>query len=105
MSQQEIKEITRKENIFFRKHALLRMQKRQITVEEVKEALLNGEVIEVYPNDTPLPSKLILGWTNRKRPLHIVTAIDKEQKAIWIITVYEPSLELWTSDFKQRRKS
>jgi len=100
----KLKELAEKEQIFFRKHALLRMQERQIKVKEVKEALLNGQIIEIYPEDTPLPSKLILGWTVERRPLHIVLAIDKKQQAIWVITVYEPSLEIWAQNFRQRRK-
>ncbi len=29
---------------------------------DVREVLTSGEVIESYPDDTPYPSRLVLGW-------------------------------------------
>jgi hypothetical protein len=38
------------------------MVERNITATDVREVLANGEVIETYPDDTPYPSQLVLGW-------------------------------------------
>lgn len=35
----------------------------------------SGEMIADYPNDTPYPSCLVLGFV-QGRPLHLVTAVD-----------------------------
>ena len=39
--------------LVFRVHALRRMARRGISVDEVREALRSGEIIEAYPDDTP----------------------------------------------------
>ena len=69
---------------------------------DVKRAIQTGEVIENYPEDTPYPSKLMLGWCE-SRPLHIVVAENKADQEIIIVTVYEPSLDFWEADFKRRK--
>ena len=59
-------------------------------------------VIKEYPNDTPYPSRLILGYDGN-RPIHVVSAYDHNDDIEYIITVYEPDTQLWTSDFTKRR--
>jgi hypothetical protein len=79
------------------------MMERGISRDEVKQALLDGELIEEYPNDNPFPSGLILGFIN-EIPLHVVLGIDKETNYCYIITAYWPDLEYFESDYKTRRK-
>ena len=49
------------EKITYRLHAVQRMFERKVSIEEVRYVLETGEVIEEYPDDTPYPSRLILG--------------------------------------------
>ena len=63
--------------LIFRVHAIQRMYQRSIKLEDVQIILKTGEVIEEYPNDTPYPSRLILGWCGN-RPLHTVVADNIE---------------------------
>jgi len=78
------------------------MLERQIAVEEVEAVLGAGEVIEDYPNDTPFPSRLVLGWTG-SRPLHVVIASNLRENEDIVITVYEPESAQWQPDFRRRR--
>ena len=48
-------------SLVFRIHAIQRMFERSVTRADVREVLATGEVIEQYPDDTPYPSRLILG--------------------------------------------
>ena len=89
--------------IIFRVHAVQRMFERQINADDVKLVLETGEMIENYPDDTPYPSRLLLGWIS-KRPLHVVVAENRLDKESIIITVYEPDSELWEPDFKRRKQ-
>lgn len=97
----KIKELCRAERIEFSRHVADRMFQRNITADEIVEAILNGTIIEEYPEDYPYPSCLILGITLKKRVLHIVigAAADK----IWIITAYAPDTDKWNSDFTVRK--
>ncbi len=91
-------------HLVFRPHAIQRMFERRIGRDEVRNVLDQGEVIEAYPDDRPFPSRLVLGW-DELRPLHVVAARNEEENETIVITVYEPELDKWESDFKRRRKS
>ena len=49
------------EKITYHLHAVQRMFERKITAEEVRYVLETGEVIEEYPDEHSVPSRLILG--------------------------------------------
>jgi len=78
-----------------------KLRERKIEIAELEEAILSGEIIEDYPTDPRGPSCLILGYTQRDRPLHIVCGITEQE--LLITTAYEPSLEEWESDWQTRR--
>ena len=88
-------------NAVYRIHAIKRMFERDISQADVEKVIKFGEVINKYPNDRPYSSYLVLGYIE-KRAIHVVYAID-EQNIFIIITVYEPSLDIWEDDFKERR--
>lgn len=59
-------------------------------------------MIENYPDDTPYPSKLMLGWVHN-RPIHVVVA-DAGDESLWVVvTAYEPDANLWEDDFRRRK--
>jgi hypothetical protein len=84
------------------KHATIVRLQRNITMNELKIALLSGEIIEKYPNDQPYPSCLVLGWLSSGDPLHIVCSRGNSEPAMRIVTVYEPSDDKWYNDYKTR---
>jgi hypothetical protein len=88
--------------LIFRVHAVERMFQRSIDEEDVREALEAGEVIEDYPDDTPYPSRLILGWAGA-RPLHVVVALNSQDNERIIITVYVPDPKHWEPGYRRRR--
>jgi hypothetical protein len=59
-------------------------------------------VVEDYSSDRPTPTALFLGW-DKKRPIHVVLSIEPNGE-IAIITAYEPSLDVFESDYRTRRK-
>ena len=74
-----------------------------IYVGEVLQVLDTGEIIEEYTDDKPYPSCLVVGWTEAKRPLHIVCAPVPTEDRLIIITTYQPDPTRWQSDFKRRK--
>ena len=89
--------------LVFRVHAIARMFERVISEEEVRETLESGETVERYPDDTPYPSRLVLGWP-AGRAIHVVAADNLEDDEIVVITVYEPDPTLWEADFRRRKQ-
>ena len=82
-------------------HAVDQSILRKITRQQMHEAIETGEIIEDYPEDKYGPSCLILGWTKKRRPLHIQCSYPTRAK-IKIITLYDPDPKEWI-DFKIRR--
>ncbi len=80
-------------------HAVKQMIKRSITRLEIENAVINGEIIEKYPDDKYSPSCLIYGRTENGRDLHVQLSIPP---LVVIITTYYPDPEEWI-DFKIRR--
>ncbi len=91
-----------REKIVFRIHAIRRMFERDISPDDVNEVIARGVVLESYPDDTPYPSSLILGWVD-SRPLHVVLAVCAGTGEKIVITVYEPSMTQWNADFTRRK--
>jgi len=90
------------DRLVFRVHAIQRMFQRDIDAEAVRHVLKTGEVIESYPDDTPYPSHLVLGWRG-PRPIHVVAADDTRSNETIVITVYEPEPDQWEPDFRRRK--
>ncbi len=88
--------------ILFLPHAIKQMSRpgRMITADEIKDAVLSGEIIEKYSEDQRGESCLIC-YSKQNRTIHVVCAPKTEYLAI--ITAYLPALDQWSSDFKVRR--
>ncbi len=88
----------------FSKHTVDQSLIRNISVDEVEEAISGRcEIIEDYPDDKYGPSCLILGFTKAGRPLHLQCSYPS-RPLIKIITLYEPDPNLW-ADFRIRKES
>ena len=83
-------------------HAIKQMSRpdRMITADEIREAVLSGEIIEEYPEDQRGESCLIC-HTKHNRTIHVVCAPKTEY--LTIVTAYLPDLDQWSPDFKIRR--
>ena len=86
----------------FTRHALDQSILRGITVQELREAMESGEVIEDYPQDKYGPSCLVFGMTKSDRPIHVQCSYPARE-IVKIITLYQPDPEQWI-DYKKRRK-
>jgi len=75
---------------------------RMISTSEVRKAIVAGEIIEDYPEDSRGHSCLILGHGDADRAIHVVCSPKDEYLAI--ITAYIPGADRWDGNFKSRRK-
>jgi hypothetical protein len=85
----------------FSKHATDQSILREISVQEIREAVNVGEVIEDYPGDKYGPSCLIFGLTLRHRPIHLQCSYPS-RSIVKVVTVYEPNPAEWV-DYRVRR--
>lgn len=101
MQIEELKAYCMQSKIKWYKHALERMHERDISREDVKNCIMNGEIIEDYPDDFPHPSCLVFGYAVNNIVIHVVVGCDN--KNIGIITAYIPNTEKFESDLKTRK--
>jgi hypothetical protein len=98
----KIRKAIKQRKIIWRRHALERMLERGLSRDTVLSVASNGEVIEDYSADRPIPSALLLSW-DKERPIHVVLSLEPDGE-VAIITAYEPSLDVFESDYRTRRK-
>lgn len=98
----EIRRKIAQDQFEFSKHAVDQSILRNIRVQEIREAIAKGDVIEDYPEDKYGSSCLVCGFTGSQRPIHIQCSYPY-RKIIKIITVYQPDPQRWNYNFTQRR--
>lgn len=90
------------QNLVFSSHAIQQMFFRRISKQQVKTAIIYGEIIEENPNDTPFPSYLILDFAAGK-PIHVVLSYNQHSKTCYVVTTYHPNPEIWQDNFSKRK--
>ena len=97
-----IKEFVRTGKIRWTNHCIVRLFQRNISQEDIENALLNGEIIEEYENDYPYPSCLVYGVNLNNKVLHVVCGANETE--LWVITAYYPDNTKWQDDLKTRKE-
>lgn len=82
-------------------HAHRERQEEQITIPEIEQTLLTGDIIEKYPSDSRGGSCLVAAKVENK-PLHVVCG--KRDSRLLIVTVYRPKPPTWRSYRKRTRE-
>lgn len=98
-----IKELCRAEKLRWTDHIFKRLLQRNISMNDVQTAILNGTLVEDYPDDYPFPSCLILGYRFSSGAIHVVCALNDTNTELWLITAYVPDANKWNSDLKTRK--
>ena len=89
--------------VYISEHADNRFRERGIKARDVRYCVMNGRIIEDYPDDFPFPSCLILGNALNGKVLHVV--MSNEGSMGRIITAYYPDPEKWSEDFSVRKEN
>lgn len=106
MASEDILEQVRRaaaQRVLFLPHAVRQMARpdRMIAPSEILAVIMQGHVIEDYPQDVRGHSCLLQGYGDDKRDIHVVCAPKAEFLAI--ITAYLPTGEKWDQDIRTRR--
>ena len=98
---EQFQRLSESKSLILTQHCRKRFAERGISIEDIRFVFKTGEIIEQYPDDTPFPSCLILGYSG-ERALHVVASVDEE--LIYIITAYSPNPDKWEPDRKTRKE-
>jgi len=107
MTQTEIPILIRRsiaKKILFLPHAVRQMTRpdRMISPSEIRNVLINGKIIERYPEDARGYSCLMMGHGNKGQPIHVVCSPKDEYLSV--ITAYIPSILEWDEGFEKRKQ-
>lgn len=81
-------------------HAHRERQEEQITIGEIEKAILEGGIIERYPED-PRGESCLVARKVANQALHVVCGMREDR--LLVVTVYRPKGPTW-KDHKTRRK-
>ena len=100
MDIETIRRLIREGHYFFYEHALTEAKKDGVTPEDAVYVVLNGEIVEEYPERKRL---LVSGILPINIPLHVVCDYSNDD-LILIPTVYIPSRRRWASSRRRKTK-
>jgi hypothetical protein len=95
MDTERVKALIRQRRYKTSHHAEVERETETITIDDIKTAILNGELLEDYPDDLRGHSCLMLDTAEDGRPLHVVLTILAQIEEVLIITVYVPTPPKW----------
>ena len=104
MNLNDIVNAIRHERIRVTDHADEEAQADELTFDGILVSVFQGEIIEEYPTDYPLPSCLVFGETFAGEPVHSVWAYNERTDWAVLITVYRPDPQRWI-EWRKRRAS
>ena len=81
-----IKEKIRNSEYYVSRHGDQERQNDNLSILEVEESLLNGRILEQYPDTGRSESCLVVGFTEDGKPAHVVCG--KRKDTLTIVTVY-----------------
>ncbi|MBI3291367.1 MAG: DUF4258 domain-containing protein [Elusimicrobia bacterium] len=84
-------------------HAIQRCDERVISLEEVKQVIATGEILQSYPQDRPYPSYLVMGRVRGNEPLYVLCAVGAQ--LVHIITVHWLDPHKWLDPKTRREKN
>lgn len=96
-------EQVREDKIRISHHAQEEMVADEVTLDNVAEVILSGQIVENYPTHRRGSCCLINGVMQNNQPLHVVCSTNRE--ILIIITVYVPTLPKWLTPTQRRLKS
>jgi hypothetical protein len=98
-----LREAVAEERIQWRRHVLEKLAERGIQQQAVREVLLKARRFGITRKIAPFRARVFLGYIGGK-PLHVVAACDEISRQAFVITAYEPSLDVFESDYRTRKK-
>jgi hypothetical protein len=94
-----IKTTVYNDNYRYSRHGDQERQNDNLTLAEISQALLNGRILERYPDTGRGVSCLVAGFADNGIPIHVVCGNMGE--VLVIITVYIPAPPKFTNPFER----
>lgn len=93
-----------KGNFALRLHAIQHAVKEGFTKEHMIHVVMNGTVVETYPERKRLLFYADITIEGIKLPLHVVCEHKQSKDPVDFVTAYIPTQEDWETPFRRRKK-
>ena len=102
MNIRQIRDLIRLEQYRLTRHARDECRLRQITLDDVEEAIANGQIVEKHLDEEGFNCFLIAGERFNGDVVHVASKIVDD--ILQINTVYYPHTHLWERDSKRKKR-
>lgn len=101
-----IKRLVARREVRISEHGYDELADDNILVTEVVSGVVDGQIVEDYPEYPKGSCVLVLQRDRADEPIHVVWGIPKNQESpAVVVTAYRPDPKKWSSDFLHRRKT
>lgn len=83
-----IQQCVKQNKYYFSKHGDDERQNDNLLISEIEESILSGKVLEQYPDTGRGKSCLVIGFTRKGKPIHVICG--RRGELLVIITIYIP---------------
>ena len=101
----KIIELIEKGEVIISNHGYDELAEEGLMVKEIIARVMDGKVVEDYPEHPKGPCVLVLQKDREGNPIHVVWGIPKNASSpAVLVTAYKPDRSIWRDDFMERRK-